>query len=77
MDDEIGHPAVTEDVGVEKKNSLGRSGAPPTSRFAGRKPVGIGRVSQDIKKRDSVGSLHSSDDSTRVGISLTDKPMID
>ncbi|KIN03864.1 hypothetical protein OIDMADRAFT_102238 [Oidiodendron maius Zn] len=77
MDDEIGHPAVTEDVGVEKKNSLGRSGAPPTSRFAGRKPVGISRVSQDTTKRDSVGSLHGSDDSTRVGVSLTDKPMID
>lgn len=75
MDDEMGTP-LAEDVGVEKKNSLGRSGA-PTSRFSGRKPVGIARMSQDTTKRDSVGSLHGSDDSARVGVSLTDKPMID
>jgi hypothetical protein len=77
MDDEISHHPVPEDVGVEKKNSLGRSGAAPTSRFAGRKPVGMSRKSQDATKRDSAGSLHGSDDSTRVGVSLTDKPMID
>jgi hypothetical protein len=77
MDDEISHHPVPEDVGVEKKNSLGRSGAAPTSRFAGRKPVGMSRKSQDATKRDSAGSFHGSDDSTRVGVSLTDKPMID
>lgn len=76
MDDEIGH-RLAEEVGVEKRNSLGRSAAPPSSRFSGRKPVGLGRMSQDISKRDSVGSLQGSDDSTRVGVSLTDKPMID
>ena len=88
MDDEMGHHVahsvahpvahpVAEDVGVEKKNSLSRSAAPLNSRFSGRKPVGVGRVSQDTTKRDSVGSLHGSDDSSRVGVSLTDKPMDD
>jgi hypothetical protein len=78
MDDPMMHVAEehVEDVGIEKKNSLGRSGA-PTSRFA-RKPAGFSRMSQDAGKRDSVGSLHSIDreDGSR-GISLTDKPMDD
>jgi hypothetical protein len=76
MDDGMGH-SVPEDIGVEKKNSVERSGAPTPGRFAGRKPVGLSRVSQDATKRDSVGSIHGSDESVRVGVSLTDKPMID
>jgi hypothetical protein len=73
MDDELARQ-VPEESGVEKRNSLGRSGAPGT-RFSGRKAVGLVRLSQDTSKRDSVGSLNGSDDSGRVGVSLTDKPM--
>jgi hypothetical protein len=60
--------------GIEKRNSLGRSGvASGGGRYAGRRPVGGARMSQDQSKRESVGSLHED----RVGVSLTDKPMDD
>lgn len=75
MDDELARQ-VSEDGGVEKRNSQGRSGASGT-RFNGRKAVGIARLSQDTSKRDSVGSLNGSDDNSRVGVSLTDRPMDD
>ncbi|CZT11986.1 hypothetical protein WAI453_002349 [Rhynchosporium graminicola] len=76
-----------DDIGVEKRNSLGRS-APATSgsgRFAKRKSVGLARMSQDqgLGKRDSVGSLsgvQGGDEegaNGRRGVSLTDKPMDD
>lgn len=64
MDDGLG------EIGVEKRNSLGR--AAPTSAARGRKPVGLARMSMDQSKRNSVGS-----DGGRVGVSLTDKPMDD
>jgi hypothetical protein len=64
MDDGLG------EIGVEKRNSLGR--AAPARPAGGRKPVGLARVSVDQTKRDSVGS-----DGGRVGVSLTDKPMDD
>ncbi|TVY81846.1 Rho-GTPase-activating protein [Lachnellula suecica] len=60
------------EIGVEKRNSLGRS-APAAARAGGRRPVGLGRVSVDQSKRDSVGST----DGGRVGVSLTDRPMDD
>ena len=64
-----------DDIGVEKRNSLGRSGPAAGGRFAGRRPVGLARMSQDQSKRDSVGSVH--EEGARVGVSLTDKPMDD
>lgn len=75
-----------DDIGVEKRNSLGRSGpaAGGSARFSGRRPVGLARMSVDQSKRDSVGSMSSvkgdaSEDGAgaRVGVSLTDKPMDD
>jgi hypothetical protein len=66
---------MMDGIGVEKRNSLGRSSPAVGGRFAGRKPVGLARVSQDQTKRDGVGSVH--EDSGRVGVSLTDKPMDD
>ena len=64
-----------EEIGVEKRNSLGRSGA----KFAGRRPVGLARMSQDhlTTNRDSVGSLGGVQEHGRVGVSLEDKPMDD
>jgi hypothetical protein len=60
--------------GIEKRNSLGKSGvASGGGRYAGRRPVGGARMSQDQGNRESVGSLHDE----RVGVSLTDKPMDD
>lgn len=70
MDDDMGEP------GIEKRNSLGRPGA----KFAGRKPVGLARMSQDHStpnSRDSVGSLTGVHEHGRVGVSLEDKPMDD
>ncbi len=67
-------------IGVEKRNSLGRAGPASGARFAGRRPVGYGRVSVDHSKRDSIGSAGGHEDSLsggRVGVSLTDKPMDD
>jgi len=66
--------------GVEKRNSLGRSGHVTNNRFsvAGRRPVGQKRMSTEQSKRDSLVSLSSHEDGmTRVGVSLTDKPMDD
>ncbi|KAM3083043.1 Rho-GTPase-activating protein 8 [Clarireedia jacksonii] len=61
---------------VEKRNSLGRS-VPASGRFPGRKPIGLARMSQDYAaKRESVGSIGEEPES-RVGVSLTDKPMDD
>lgn len=77
-------PGVADDeVGIEKRNSLGRSG--PASRYPGRKPIGLARMSVDQTKRDSIGSVRDSVGSigeesvlgARVGVSLTDKPMDD
>jgi hypothetical protein len=59
-------------IGVEKKNSLGRS-AGVAGRFAGRRPIST-RMSQDQGKRDSVGSIGEHQ---RMGVSLSDKPMDD
>ncbi|KAG4411581.1 hypothetical protein IFR04_015278 [Cadophora malorum] len=69
-----------DEVGVEKRNSLGRSAPAASGRFAGRRPVGLARMSQDQGKRDSVGSIGGNEDGAagaRVGVSLTDKPMDD
>ncbi|TAQ84074.1 hypothetical protein B7494_g7602 [Chlorociboria aeruginascens] len=68
--------AIGEDIGVGKKNSLGRIA--PSSRFATRKPISLTRMSQDqtVGKRDSIGSLGGEDGSLR-GVSLTDKAMDD
>jgi RhoGAP domain len=70
-----------EEIGVEKRNSLGRTQA----RFSGRRPnpSGYNRMSvHDSTKRDSVGSLGGHEDASgsgggRMGVSLTDKPMDD
>jgi len=66
-----------DDIGVEKRNSLGRSAPAAGGRFAGRRPVGYGRMSADQSKRDSVGSVGGHEEGPRVGVSLTDKPMDD
>jgi hypothetical protein len=66
-----------DEIGLEKRNSLGRTQA----RFSGRRPIpgGYNRMSgADQMKRDSVGSLGGHDDGSsggRYGVSLTDKPM--
>jgi hypothetical protein len=65
-----------DEIGLEKRDSLGRSAPAPTSRFSGRRPVGAGRMSQDQGKRDSVGSI-GGQDGGRIGVSLTDRPMDD
>jgi hypothetical protein len=63
-----------QEIGVEKRNSLGRSGA----KFPGRRPIGLARMSQDhLTNRDSVGSLAGVHEHSRVGVSLEDKPMDD
>ncbi|TVY45298.1 Rho-GTPase-activating protein [Lachnellula occidentalis] len=67
MDDGLG------EIGIEKRNSLGR--AAPASAARGRKPVGLARMSMDQSKRNSVAS--SGSDGGRVGVVLTDKPMDD
>lgn len=84
-----GAPGLDElmDGGVEKRNSLGRAGAAGvgSSRFAGRKAVGVNRMSvvgvngvaAGENKRDSIASVTSEGGSARVGVSLTDKPMDD
>jgi hypothetical protein len=69
------------DIGITKRDSLGRSGA----RFSGRRPTpgGYNRMSvHEQGKRDSVGSLGGHEDASvsgggRMGVSLTDKPMDD
>lgn len=74
-----------DDIGVEKRNSLGRSGpAAGASTRYGRRPVGggINRLSTDHSNRNSVASLGGTESSDspiggRVGVSLTDKPMDD
>ncbi|KAH7305143.1 rho-GTPase-activating protein-like protein [Rhexocercosporidium sp. MPI-PUGE-AT-0058] len=66
-----------DEVGIEKRNSLGRSAPAASARFSGRRPVGLARMSQDQSKRDSVGSIGGHEDGARVGVSLTDKPMDD
>lgn len=71
-----------DDIGIEKRNSLGRSGPASGGRYA-RRPVGVNRMSMEhTNKRNSVASLggnESSDSpvSGRMGVSLTDKPMDD
>ncbi|KAG9229486.1 rho-GTPase-activating protein-like protein [Amylocarpus encephaloides] len=77
MDDGMGDMTV----GVEKRNSLGRS--TPVgggARFGGRKPVALRmNQAQDSSKRDSVGSMSGYDDGVgeKFGVTLTDKPMDD
>lgn len=68
MDDGMDHH-----IGIAKRDSLGRSAPAAGGRFATRRPVGAARMSQDVGKRDSVGSTGSG----HVGVSLTDKPMDD
>lgn len=82
--DEIREEAIS---GVEKKNSLGRSGhvAAAANRL-NRKTrdsgsgSGLGMISRNSLKRDSVGSLSDQSKSTGMseriqGVELTDKPM--
>ena len=64
-----GMPDGLEDMGLEKRNSLGRSGPAPGSRYSGRRPVG-----RESGNRDSVGSM-GGPDSGRAGVSLRDGPM--
>lgn len=73
-----------DDIGVEKRNSLGRAPAAGASTRFGRRPVGSGmnRMSADQSNRNSVASLGGNEASDspiggRVGVSLTDKPMDD
>ncbi|KAH8650903.1 hypothetical protein BGZ60DRAFT_388670 [Tricladium varicosporioides] len=67
------------EIGIEKRNSLGRSAPAASARFAGRKPVGLNRLSQSQEqgKRDSVGSIGEYNDGIgeKFGVTLTDKPM--
>lgn len=73
-------PSVDEGLdsagaGVEKRNSLNRSGpAGGSGRFPGRK--GLSRMGVEDRKRDSAGS-QIGEDGARVGVSLTDKAMDD
>lgn len=78
------HHVTTVDGGadenseVEKRNSLGRSS--PATRFpVNRKAGGLARQSLHLgdRKRDSVGSLSGVERDGNVGISLSDKPMMD
>jgi hypothetical protein len=63
-----------QEISVEKRNSLGRSGA----KFTGMRPVGLARMSQDhLSNRDSTGSVAGVHEHGRVGVSLEDKPMDD
>ncbi|KAF8544770.1 hypothetical protein BDD12DRAFT_439126 [Trichophaea hybrida] len=55
--------------GLEKKNSLGRSGHASSGRFPRR-----GNLARNMGKRDSVAS-DESDEAHQVGVTLTDKPM--
>jgi hypothetical protein len=64
---------MMDEIGIEKRNSLGRSAPAAGGRFAGRRPIGIARMSQDQGKRDSVGSIEGRHE----GVTLTDKPMDD
>jgi hypothetical protein len=59
-------PDGLDDIGLEKSNSLGRSGHAQGGRFAARRGV-----KNDAGHRDSVGSLDGR------GVSLQDKPMDD
>jgi len=61
---------MPEDIGVGKRDSLGRSGHATGGRYAGRRPVGTGGGGV---KRDSLEETTSA----RRGVSLTDKPMDD
>lgn len=82
MDDGLGEVGVEKrnslprapESGISKRDSLGRSGhvGAVASRFGGRKPVSLARMSQshEAGKRDSVGSNYD-------GVTLTDKPMDD
>ena len=68
MDDDM------QDIGVEKRNSLGRSAA----KIPGRRAVGLARLSQDhLTSRDSIGSLAGAHEHSRAGVSLEDRPMDD
>ncbi|CAG8956433.1 hypothetical protein HYFRA_00003817 [Hymenoscyphus fraxineus] len=75
-------PHITE-AGVNKRDSLGRSGhvSATASRFGGRKPVNLARMSQSYEpsKRDSAGSNFEESISLgeKTGVTLTDKPMDD
>ena len=64
---------MDDGIGVEKRNSLGRSAPAAGARFVGRRPMGIARMSQDQGKRDSAGSIEGRHE----GVTLTDKPMDD
>lgn len=64
-------PDGLDDIGLEKRNSLGRSGpAQGGSRFAQRRSMKPG----ELNNRDSVGSLGGTEGR---GVSLQDKPMDD
>ncbi|RDL41418.1 GTPase activation, GAP [Venustampulla echinocandica] len=77
MDDGMG------EIGVEKRNSLGRQGPAAASRFPARRNPGLARMSQSHEqgKRDSVGSIVGHDDGVGDkfghGVTLTDRPMDD
>jgi hypothetical protein len=64
------------EIGVEKRNSLSRSGPAAGGRFATRRPVGLNRMSMDQTKRESVASIDGVSGG-RMGVSLTDKAMDD
>ncbi|KAF2454892.1 rho-GTPase-activating protein-like protein [Lineolata rhizophorae] len=78
--------------GVEKRNSLGRSGAQAGGRFPRKPPGGLARQSLvgsvgsaasgvTLGKRDSVGSLGGADETQghggHRGVELSDRPMDD
>ena len=77
----------TAPVGVEKKNSLGRTGhvAAAANRLNRKTPgsgsgSGLGMIARHAVKRDSVGSLNESSRASGEierahGVELTDKPM--
>lgn len=67
-----GMPDGLDDVGLEKRNSLGRSGhAQAGNRYSVRRSVKAG----DAGNRDSVGSIGGPEG--RIGVSLQDRPMED
>lgn len=62
-------------AGVEKRNSLGRSGPAVGGRFAARRP--IGKTGTDPMKRDSVAGIDGVASGGRLGVSLMDRAMDD
>jgi hypothetical protein len=62
---------LADDIGIEKRNSLGRSGHAGAGRLPQARRIAPGK--------QSLGSIgkHETGDSRPVGVSLTDKPMDD